>query len=106
MPERRHTNREYIQPVEEVRAKCSGINGRCQVPVCSSNNPNVGMDDPATAHALKLAFLKYPKQCNLCFRRKFTDLIEKNRARVCQFETTLPALNGTRKSAFLVAKQF
>ena len=40
----------------------------------------------------KLALLEHTKQCDLGFRGKLADFIEKNGAGVRQFKTTLPAL--------------
>jgi hypothetical protein len=48
----------------------------------------------------------HSKQCNLSFRGKLADLIEKNRAFVGQLKTALTALHGAGKCHLLVAKQF
>src|SRR6202171_2611643 len=72
----------------------------------SSPLPNIGGNDAATPHSFKLALLEHSKQCNLSFRGKLADFIEKNRARVRQLKTTLSALQGTGEGSFLVAKQF
>src|SRR3984893_5754974 len=104
VPERRHINRENIQPVEQVGAKCSRCNGGRQIAVGSGDYSNIGGNDPATSHSFKLALLEHLKQRNLSFRGKFADFIEKNRAGVRQLKTALSALQGAGESPLLVAK--
>src|ERR1700722_4251641 len=104
LSERRHINREDIQPVKEVGAKCSRSNGRCQIAVGSGNDSNISGNGAATPYSFKSTLLKHSKQGNLGFRGKLADFIEKNRAGVRQLKTALSALQGTGEGPLLVAK--
>src|SRR4029077_18881024 len=96
-PERRHINREDVQPVEEVGTECSRSNGHGQIAVGCSDDSDIGGDDAGTSHSFKLALLEHAKQCNLSFRGKLADFIEKDSAGVRQLKTALPALQRAGK---------
>jgi hypothetical protein len=77
-----------------------------QIAVGSGDDSNIRGNDAATSHSFKLALLEHTKQCNLRFRGKLADFIEKNGAGVRQLKTALPALQGAGKCPLLVAEQF
>jgi len=53
-----------------------------------------------------LALLEHSKQCNLSFRGKLADFVQKNRAGVRQLKTAPSLLQSAGKCPLLVAKQF
>ena len=48
--------------------------------VGSGDYSNISGNDTATPHSFKLALLEHTQQCNLRFRGKLADLVEKNGA--------------------------
>src|SRR5271154_5159218 len=94
-----------VQPVEQIRTKLPGTNCRWQIAVRSGNYTHVDWNALSASNPLELAFLKHPQQGNLGFARHFTDLIEKDRPVVRDFEAPGMALIGTGEGAFLVAEE-
>src|ERR1700722_16804704 len=99
-------DRKDVQPVEQIHAKLPGTNCRWQIAVCSCNYTDVDRNALSASNALELAFLKHPQQGDLGLVRHFTNLIEKNRPVVRDFEASGMPLIGTGKGAFLVAEEF
>src|SRR5580693_8531101 len=94
-----------VQPVEQIQTKLPGTNCRWQIAVCSCNYTHVDWNALSASNALEFAFLKHPQQGNLGFARHLTDLIEKNRPVVRDFEAPRMPLIGTCEGAFLVAEE-
>src|ERR1700736_2833031 len=94
-----------VQPVEQIQTKLPRTNCRWQIAVCSGNYTHVDWNALSASNALELAFLKHPQHGDLGFTRHLTDLIEKNRPVVRDFEAPGMALIGPGEGALLVAEE-
>src|SRR5690349_18579674 len=56
-PQRRNLNRKNIKPVKQVGPELARSNGRLQVTISGSNQPNIGADRLSSANTLKFMFL-------------------------------------------------
>lgn len=75
-------NGEDIEPIKEVRAKGSRIDGGCQIPVRRGDDSDVRRYNTAAPDSFKSPFLDHSQQSDLCLLRKLSDLVEKNRSGV------------------------
>jgi len=57
-PQRRHINRENVEPVKQVTAKGSSRDGHLQVAVRGSNHSNICLDGSTSANTLEFVFLQ------------------------------------------------
>jgi hypothetical protein len=105
LAKRRNVDWENVQAIEEVQTKSSGMNGVWQIAIGSCYDTNVDRDALGAPYSLELAFLKHAQQGDLGFARHLTDLIEKNRPVVRDFEAPGMTLIGAGEGAFLVAKE-
>src|SRR5690349_21052146 len=105
LAERRHLDRNYVQPVIKILAECSALGAFRQVAIGSGDDPDVDAYGPGTAHALELTLLEYAEQLGLESRSQLAHFVEENRAAFGDLE--LPSLlrNGAGECAFLVAEQ-
>ena len=94
-----------VQPVEQIQTKLPGTNCRWQIAVCCGDHANVDRNALSASNALELAFLKHPQQGHLGFARHLTDLVEKNRPVVGDFEAPGVPLVGAGERAFLIAEE-
>src|SRR5580658_5122434 len=97
--------RHHIQPVQEILAKLALSNQGVQIAMRGCNHSHVNRNRPAAANAFDFTFLQNSQECNLDFRRKVADFIEKDRAATGRFEPSHSSLRGTSKSAFFVTKE-
>src|SRR4029077_20696944 len=86
LPQRRTLNREHAETVKEIPSKRVGADGDLQISIRGGNHADIGSNKLVATHALKLPFLQYTQQGNLCFRREITDFVEKDRAAFRKFE--------------------
>ncbi len=105
LPERRHVNREDVQPIEEIGSKRAGRDCRRQITVRRGNHANVGRNEPVPSDSFKLPFLEHAQQRNLRLGGKVADLVQKNGAGVGEFEASPALLQGARECPLLVAKE-
>src|SRR6266852_252626 len=105
-PQRRHINRENVEPVKQVTTKGSRSDGRLQITVCSSYHADIRLDGPSSADTLKFVFLQNTQQRNLCLGRKLAAFIEEDGASFCKFEPPQAPLQRSSERALLMAKQF
>src|SRR5262245_59545691 len=103
--QRRHEYRENIEPVVKILAKLRQLDRFFQIFVRGDDQPDVDLDRVDAAEPFKLTFLKHAQQFYLRAEVQIANLVEKQRAAVCQFEPAfLPRLR-TCKSALLETKQ-
>jgi len=105
LTQRRHFDREYVEPVKQILAKCASHDCLFQVTICRCNNANVNLQRLIGAYALKFSLLKHPQQRNLRFQWQITDLIEKDGAPISRFEATQTPLCRACERALFVPKQ-
>src|SRR3981081_2634210 len=103
---RGNLDREYIQPVVEVRAKCTVSNGGFQIAIRCSYYADINLDGLRAADAFEFTFLQHPQECNLSVQRHLADFVEENGSSVRQFKSTEAALHRPGERALFVAKEF
>src|SRR5215203_2238103 len=104
LAQRRHGYRINIQAVPEVFPERSLLHFEFQMTVSGCDDPNVNLNCSISTEPLKLTFLNHSEQLHLQIQRQLANLVEKDRAAVCQLETALLAPDRTRKRTLLVSK--
>jgi hypothetical protein len=77
-----------------------------RVKIGGGNHANVCANRFGTHNPLKLMLLQNTQQCNLCFSRKLSNLIQKDGSSLSQLEAAQPLLGGARKRSLLMTEQF
>src|SRR6202047_1117714 len=103
---RGNLDREYVQPVVEVRAKCPACNGGLQIAIRCRYYADIDLNGLRATDALAFALLQHPQECNLSVQRQLPDLVEENISSVRQFKSTEAALHRPGERALFVAKEF
>src|SRR5689334_19881823 len=104
--ERRHPERENVQPVENIRAEVSRSHGFFQITIGCGDDPHIHVNGPAAAHGFKLLFLKNAQEFYLCVHGQLAHFIQEKRAPVGELEASGAALHGPREGALYMAKKF
>src|SRR5712692_5024717 len=99
-------DRENVQAIVEVAAKCGSLYHVGQIAISRSHEPNVHVVSARAAQALKLLFLQHAEKLALQAQRNIADLVQEECAFVGQFETTDLLRDRACKSALLMAKKF
>ena len=105
LPQRRHPDREHVEPEEEVGAEPPLAHRFLQVPVRGRYHAGVRPQRLAAAHPLELALLQHAQQGDLDRRRQLAHLVEEDRAPGRQLEAAPPPLERARERPLLVAEQ-
>src|SRR4029077_14374693 len=103
---RGNLDREYVQPVVEVRAKCPVCNGGFQIAISCRYYADIDLNGLRAADAFEFTFLQHPQECNLSVQRQLADFVEENGSSVRQFKSTEATLHRPRERALFVAKEF
>src|SRR6266850_1981154 len=99
------SEREDVEPEEEVRAEPAGGYRLLQIAIGRGNDANVHGLRAAAAHGLELALLEHPEQLDLRLWRKLAHLVQEDRAAICQLETADTPLDRAGKRALDVAEE-
>src|SRR4029077_6614365 len=75
-----HFDWKNVGPVKQVPPERPCRDGSFQVAIRGGYHPNIGSDRSSRTDTLKLAFLKNPQKSDLCLNRKFSDLVQEDRA--------------------------
>src|SRR5580692_1220713 len=103
---RGNLDREYVQPVVEIRAKCPVGNGGFQIAISCRYYADIDFDGLRAANAFEFTFLQHPQECNLSVQRHLADFVKENGSSVRQFKSTEAALHRPGECALFVAKEF
>src|ERR1700723_4519088 len=103
---RGNLDREYVQPVVEVRAKCPVCNGGFQIAIRCRYYANIDFNGLRAADGFEFTFLQHPQECNLSVQRHLADFVEENSSSVGEFKSTEAALHRPGERALFVAKKF
>src|SRR3977135_2805692 len=82
LAQRRHKNREDIEPVIEILAKLPGGDGFLDVFVGGRDQPHVDLDSLRAAETFELSLLQDPQQFYLGRDIQITNLVEKQCAAI------------------------
>src|SRR5262249_10687292 len=105
LSERRHLDREYIEPIEQVRAEAPICHRRFQVTIRGGDDADVDVDRLPSPPPLESPLLQPPQQRRLRVGQELAHLIEEDRAAIGELETAKPALRGSGEGSLLVAEQ-
>ena len=103
--QRRQSDREDAEPVEQVGTELALAGPAFQVAVGGRDQPHVGPDRFAAADALEGLVLQHAQQLGLHRQRHVADLVEEQRAAAALLELADPAAVGAGEGALLVAEQ-
>ena len=105
LTQRRQLQRKHIEPVIEVCPEFFLADAATEVAVRGGDHPHIGADGLIAAYALELPLLQHAQQFDLHVRWHFTDLVEKNGARMGELETPHAPLDGPAERAAFVSKE-
>src|SRR6266404_300767 len=97
LSERRDLDRKNAQTVEKILAETTLVDLLLQVPIGCSDDPNINFARARIPDPFKFLLLQYAQQLRLHRKRYLADLVEKQRAAVCQFEAARLVLDRAGK---------
>src|SRR5260370_19195014 len=103
---RGNLDREYVQPVVEVRAKCPVGNGGFQIAIRCRYYADIDLNGLRAADAFEFTFLQHPQERDLSVQRQLADFVEENGSSVRQFKSTQPAPHRPRECSLFVSTEF
>ena len=106
LAQRRHADRNDVQPVIKILAKNVFGNRLVEVAVGGGDHAHIDRDFTGAAHRPHGAFLQHTQQLDLHSQRHFTDLVEEDSAAVGHFKQAALVLVGSGESAFQVSEEF
>src|SRR5262245_18018118 len=104
--ERWDADRDDVQPVVEILAKCALAHQRSQVTVRSGDHAGTRWNGSCPAEPLELTFLQDSQELWLQLQSKLADLVQEYAAVLRELETTRPPRGRAREGAALVPEQF
>ena len=105
LAQRRHRDREDVEPVPEVLAEAAGLHLLVQAAVGGGHEAHVGLERRGPADALELPVLDHPQELGLQLEGQLADLVEEEGAAVGDLEAALALGDGPGESALLVAEE-
>ena len=103
--QRRHRDRKYVQPVEQILAKAALLHIGDQVAIGGGDDAHIHFHRFARANRFDFAFLNGAQELDLRGRRQFADFVEEKRAAGGLDEFAGVPLGGAGERALLVAEQ-
>jgi len=105
LPQRWQMDAQDIQAIEQIAAEGPLLHLLAHRPIRRGDDAHVDADRRGAAEPHELPLLEHAEQLHLRPDRDLPDLVEEDRAAVCQLEATQPPLRGARERALLVAKE-
>ena len=105
LAQRRHVDRDHVEPVEQVLAKPALLDFRAEVLVGRRDHAHVHRQRLSRSDPGDHAFLQRAQHFRLCGEAHITDLIEKQRAAVRKLELARAIGKRAGEAALHVAKQ-
>src|SRR5258707_1862371 len=105
-PQRRHLNRENVEPVKEVTPERARSDGRFQIAVSGGNHPNIRSDGSSSTDTTELVFLQNAQKSDLGLGGKLSDFIEEDGASFGQLKAPQKPLGSPRRAPPFLPKQF
>src|SRR5262249_15050482 len=105
LAERRDTDGDHVQPIEEVRAEFALRNRVLEVPVRRRDDACVDRPRLRAADGLELALLHDAEELRLGLQRQLADLVEEDGAAVGELEAADAVGEGTRERPLHMAEE-
>src|SRR6266436_5004231 len=106
LTQRRDSNRENIEAVEQILSEGAFRHCYTQVRVCSREYSYVHLNCLTATNSFEFPFLENSQQSNLGLGREVTHLVQEYRSTIGRFKASHSPLHGTGERSFLVSKQF
>ena len=103
--QRRHRDRKYVQPVEQILAKTALLHIGDEIAIGGRDDPHIHLDRLARADRFDFAFLNGAQELHLRRQRQFADFVEEKRAAGGFDEFAGVTLGRAGERALLVAEQ-
>src|SRR5258706_14847594 len=100
-----NANGNYVEPIVEIFAEVSVLDGFFQIAVRRCQNPDIHPDQFLSTHAVKLMILQYLEKFRLQPHIHVADLIQQDRATFGQLKQSELKLIGSCKSPTFVAEK-
>ena len=104
-PQRWQDDREHVQTIVEVAAKCVPLHHVGQISVGGSHEPNVHLVSACAAQALEFLLLQYTQQLGLQCQWNIAHFVQEEGPFVGYFKTAHLLGDSASKSALLMAKK-
>ena len=105
LAEGRQHDRQHVQPVVQVLAELAFVDELLEIALGPGDDAHVHRNRPGSADALHLPVLQRTQQLHLHREGHVVDIIEKQRATLCQLEPARLVLDGTGECAAFVAEE-
>ena len=105
LAQRRHEDREHVEPVEQILPERAATDRRLEILVGGRDHPDVDFQWLGAAKPLEFPLLEDPQQLHLGAEVDVADLVEQQRSAVGQLEAALLALLGAGERALFVAEE-
>src|SRR6266704_757466 len=106
LPERRNLERDYIEPKEEIAAKCSPIDLFFQLLVGRRNHAHTASNRRVASDRLESLLFERAQNFRLHAGAHVGNLVQKKCRAIRQLELSFLCRGGPGKSAFHMAKEF
>src|SRR4051794_10948228 len=103
--ERRHFDRNDIQPVVQIAAETSVRDFRFEILVRCRDHAHIDADGLLAAHFLERLLLQYAQNFRLRLQAHVADLVEEERAAVGQLELAFAVIDRAGERAFAMSEQ-
>src|SRR5690349_23566862 len=99
-------NAEDVETIEQIAAQCSFVDCLLRTAIGGREQPNVDFDLLAATETSDRALFDHAQEFCLQERRHLADLVEQQRARIREFETSLAARRRAGERTFFVSEEF
>jgi hypothetical protein len=106
LPEWRHIDLHYIDPVKQIFPKRVFPNLCFQVTIGCTDYANVCFTGQCAADPFEFALLQDTEELGLKQQRQITYLVQKKRPPFCLFKQAGPVVDSPGKGTFLMSEQF
>src|SRR5262249_51337209 len=103
--QRRHHHRKHVQPGIQNAAELVALDHRRQVAMRRRDEPYADVMRPAAAQPFELLFLQHAQKFWLQCQWNVPNLIEEQRAAICQLESADLLRDGTGERALFMTEQ-
>src|SRR5215831_6293554 len=105
-PERRHLDRDDVQPIVQIFPKTMLANLRREIVVRGRNHANINMNGVFAADPLELSALQRAQELGLQLKVEVADFIKKERPAIRLFESADPTCHRASESPSFMAEEF
>ncbi len=94
-----------VEPVKQILPEPVVADLRLEVACRRGNHPDIHLDGAGAPEPFELPFLQHPQELRLKLERHLADLVEEDRAAVCDLETADLLRVGPREGPLFAAEE-